>query len=290
MKRVVLFLATNLAVGLLLFFVTSLLGVNQWASSKGINYTMLMISSMIYGFAGAFISLAISRIVAKWSMGVRLVTPQDGGAYGRLASDVYALAERAGLKAMPEVGIYDSDEMNAFATGPSQKRSLVAVSTGLLAQMPPEEVRAVLAHEVAHIKNGDMVTMTLLQGVINSFAIFLARAIAWTVSNFVDSKISWLVYMLVNFVLQILFTLLGSFITMAFSRHREFKADAMAADLMGTPRPMIGALATLKRLYEPLDEPNGLVTAKIAGGSGIMQLLSSHPPLEKRIEALQNLR
>jgi len=287
MKRVVLFLATNLLVGVLLFAVTSALGLRGWVDSRGINYTMLMVSSILYGFAGAFISLGMSRVIAKWMMGIKLVSPTEYGPFGQVARDVQMLAEKAGLPAMPEVGVYESDELNAFATGPTQRRSLVAVSTGLLANMPPEEVRAVLAHEIAHIKNGDMVTMTLLQGVINSFAIFLARIIAWAASNVVDSKLSGIVYIVVNIALQFLFTFLGSFITMAFSRAREFRADAGAADLVGA-RPMAAALNTLKVRYEPLDAPNGLQTAKISGGSALFKLLSSHPPLEDRIAALQS--
>ena len=158
MKRIVLFLGTNLLIGTMLYIVTSALGLQGYFSSQGINYPTLILSSIIYGFAGAFISLAISRWVAKWTMRIQLVTPSSPGFEGQLARDVYELANRAGLPAMPEVGIYESEEMNAFATGPSQRRSLVAVSTGLLSQMPPNEVRAVLAHEIAHIKNGDMVT------------------------------------------------------------------------------------------------------------------------------------
>ncbi len=286
MKRVVLFLATNLMVGLLLFGVTSALGLNTFFTEKGINYQMLMLSSLVYGFGAAFISLGLSRIIAKWTMGIQLVTPQTPGAGGQIARDVYALAEKAGLKGMPEVGIYESPEMNAFATGPSQKRSLVAVSTGLLTQMPEDQVKAVLAHEIAHIKNGDMVTMTLLQGVINSFAIFLARIIAYFASLAVDSKLSGIVYIVVNIACQLLFTMLGSLITMAFSRHREFRADAMAGELLNRGS-MIGALQTLQQKFEPFDAPNGLATAKIADGKGMFKLWSSHPPIEARIEALR---
>ena len=288
MKRVVLFLATNLLVGLLLFGVTSALGLNNFFTEKGINYQMLMLSSLVYGFGAAFISLGLSRIIAKWTMGIKLVTPQTPGPGGQIARDVYALAEKAGLKGMPEVGIYESPEMNAFATGPSQKRSLVAVSTGLLTQMPEDQVKAVLAHEIAHIKNGDMVTMTLLQGVINSFAIFLARIIAYFASLAVDSKLSGIVYIVVNIACQILFTMLGSLITMAFSRSREFRADAMAGELLNKGS-MIGALQTLQQKFEPFDAPNGLATAKIADGKGMFRLWASHPPLEARIEALRKI-
>ena len=288
MKRIGLFVATNLLVGLLLFGVTSALGLRGWITEKGINYEVLMVSSVIYGFAGAFISLGLSRIVAKWMMKIQLVTPQSEGAFGQLARDVYELAEKAGLKGMPEVGFYASDEMNAFATGPTQKRSLVAVSTGLLTNMPHDQVRAVLAHEITHIKNGDMVTMTLLQGVINSFAIFLARIIGYAASMMVDSKISTLVYYVVNIGCQFLFTFLGMFITMAFSRKREFRADS-GAGLLVSRESMIGALQTLQLKYEKLDAPNGLATAKIADGRGRIPFLDSHPPLEKRIEALRQL-
>ena len=245
-----------------------------------------MVSSLIYGFAGAFISLGLSRIIAKWMMKIQLVTPQSEGAFGQLASDVYELAAKAGLKTMPEVGFYVSEELNAFATGPSQKRSLVAVSTGLLTNMPHDQVRAVLAHEITHITNGDMVTMTLLQGVINSFAIFLARIIGYAASMAVDSKISTLVYYAVNIACQLLFTFLGSFITMAFSRKREFRADSGAGALV-SKESMIGALETLHVKYQKLDAPNGLATAKIMDRKGMFALLSSHPPIEQRIEALR---
>lgn len=270
----------------MLYMVVSLFGLQGYLSHRGLNIPDLMIISLVYGFGGAFISLAMSRTIAKWMMKVQLVTPQTGGAFGQVASDVYALADAAGLKAMPEVGIYESQEMNAFATGPSQRKALVAVSTALLTQMPRDQVRAVLAHEISHIKNGDMVTMTLLQGVVNAFAIFLARIIAYVVSNFVDSKLAGIVYFLVAIVCQIVFTLLGSFVTMAFSRAREYRADAGAAELVGKSG-MIGALETLKVAFAPSDEPNGLQTAKIAGGSSIVKLLRSHPPVDQRIEALR---
>jgi heat shock protein HtpX len=288
MKRIVLFLATNLLIGTMLFFVTYIFGLQGYFTSKGINYPTLIASSLIWGFGGAFISLALSRTIAKWMMGIQLVTPQSGGAAGRIASEVYQLAEKANLRAMPQVGIYESPEMNAFATGPSQSKSLVAVSTGLLEQMPPDQVRAVLAHEIAHIKNGDMVTMTLLQGVVNSFAIFLARIIANAVAMAVDNRIATLVYIGVNFACQIAFTFLGSFITMAFSRQREFRADAGAGDLVGRSS-MIAALKTLQAKFEPFDQRQGFETAKIADRSSFWVLQSSHPPIEKRIEALQRI-
>jgi heat shock protein HtpX len=288
-KRIILFLLTNLLVGGALYAITSALGLQGYLGYRNSTYTGLIIGSVLYGFAGALISLALSRVMAKWMMGVQLVTPQSPSPYGQVASEVYELARRANLPAMPEVGVYESDEMNAFATGPSQRRSLVAVSTGLLAQMPPDEVRAVLAHEIAHIKNGDMVTQTLLQGVINSFAIFLARILANVASSFVDEKIGFLVYWIVNIVLQIVFTILGSLVTMWFSRHREFKADAYAAELVGA-RPMAGALTTLKERYVSLDAPNGLQTAKINGNRGFLALFSTHPPLEDRINALLKIR
>ncbi len=284
-KRIALFLMTNLLVGAVVFAIASVFGV-QYGNRGDLRY--LAIYAMVYGMAGSLISLALSRTMAKWMMGVKLVSPQDYGPGGQIAREVHMLAERAGLKAMPEVGIYDSPEANAFATGPSQSRSLVAVSTGLLQQMPPDQVRAVLAHEIAHIKNGDMVTMALLQGVMNAFAIFLARLIASVVTpRDSDGRQSPIFYMLIVFVLQMVFTLLASLVTMAFSRYREFRADAGAAELTGAA-PMVGALQTLGRIYQPYDEANGLQTAKIAGGGGFMAPFSSHPPLEKRIEALRS--
>lgn len=288
MKRVFLFLATNLLIGTLLVGVTSALGVRNWASEAGINYWMLMASSMIYGFAGSFISLALSRTIAKWINGVKLVTGNEYGPAGQVYRDVAELAERAGLPVCPEVGIYESDEINAFATGPSKSRALVAVSSSLLTSLPQDQIKAILAHEVSHIQNGDMVTMALLQGVINSFAIFLARILAYAASLAVDSRLSNLVYFAVNIVCQLLFTFLGSFITMAFSRKREFRADAGAANLVGAPS-MAEALKSLQRVYKPMDVNSGLQTAKIAGAKSWLQLLSSHPPIEDRIAALNTL-
>lgn len=284
MKRILLFLTTNLLVGALLFGITSALGLRYGSADP----RALAVMAMVYGMGGSLISLALSRTMAKWMMHIQLVSPQDPGPGGQIAREVYALAQRAGLKAMPEVGIYDSPEANAFATGPSQSRSLVAVSTGLLQQMPQDQVRAVLAHEIAHIKNGDMVTMALLQGVMNAFAIFLARIIASIVTpRDSEGRQSPFLYMMIVFALQTVFTLLASLVTMAFSRYREFRADAGAAELTGAA-PMVGALKTLGRIYEPYDEQNGLQTAKIAGGGGLMSLFASHPPLEKRIEALRS--
>lgn len=284
MKRILLFLTTNLLVGALLFGITSALGIRYGSSDA----KAIAIMAMVYGMGGSLISLALSRTMAKWMMHIQLVSPQDQGPGGQIAKEVHALAQKAGLKAMPEVGIYESPEANAFATGPSQNRSLVAVSTGLLQQMPHDQVRAVLAHEIAHIKNGDMVTMALLQGVMNAFAIFLARIVASIITpRDSEGRQSPFFYMMIVFVLQTVFTLLASLVTMAFSRYREFRADAGAAELTGAA-PMVGALQTLGRIYQPYDEPNGLQTAKIAGGGGFMALFHSHPPLEKRIEALRS--
>lgn len=286
MKRIALFLATNLMVMAMVAIVFSVFGLDGVFSQRGLNLTSLLVLSLVIGFGGSIVSLLMSRTMAKWMMKIELVTPQSGGGYGQIANDVYALARAANLKAMPEVGIYDSPEMNAFATGPSQSKSLVAVSTGLLAQMPRDQVQAVIAHEISHIKNGDMVTMTLIQGVVNTFAVFLARIVAYIASNFVDSRLAGLVYFLVSIVCQILFTILGSLITFAFSRAREYRADAGAAELVGKAG-MIGALQTLQHGFEPLDAPNGLQTAKIADGKSRFSLFDSHPPLEKRIAALQ---
>jgi len=270
----------------MLYMVVSVFGLQGYISNRGLNLPVLLIFSLVIGFGGAFISLALSRTIAKWMMQIQLVTPQSGGAFGQLAADVHALATAAGLKGMPEVGIYESPEINAFATGPSQSKSLVAVSTALMTSMPREQVQAVLAHEISHIKNGDMVTMTLIQGVVNTFAVFLARVVAHIVSTFVDSRIAGIVFFVVTIVSQIIFTILGSLVTAAFSRAREFRADAGAADLVGKAG-MIGALETLKLKYEPHDEPNGLQTAKIADGKSFLNIFNTHPPLEKRIEALR---
>ena len=286
-KRIFLFIVTNLAIVLMLTIVMSLLGVGDYRTGEGplgIDIGALAVFCFIWGMGGAFISLLMSRWIAKRATGVRLV---DGRTGNRDADWLYEtvgrLARQANLP-MPEVGIYDSPEVNAFATGPSRSRSLVAVSSGLMRSMRPEEVEGVLAHEVAHIGNGDMVTMTLLQGVINAFVMFFARVIASFLSRGDDRGGS---NFLVVIVLQIVLGILGSFVTAWFSRHREFRADHGGATLAGRER-MLAALRRLAANRELVDTRHeALATLKISGAKSWMALLSTHPPLEQRIAALE---
>lgn len=292
MKRVLLFLATNLAVMLVLSVVTSLLGVNKFLTANGLNLGMLLVFSAVIGFGGSFISLLMSKTMAKWSTGARVIESPSSSTEVWLLDTVARLAERAQLP-MPEVAIYDG-EPNAFATGASKNRSLVAVSTGLLQSMTREEAEAVLAHEVAHIANGDMVTLTLIQGVVNTFVIFLSRVVGYLVDSFLrrndqESSGPGIGYMVTSFVCEIVFGILASIIVAWFSRRREFRADAGAAQLMRSPLPMQNALRRLGSLHtEPL--PQNMAASGIAGGQGWMALFSTHPPLEERIAALDQTR
>ena len=292
MKRILLFLATNLAIMITLSIVLSLLGIGGYRlPGGGLDYSALMVFCLVWGMGGAFISLALSRFIAKRAMGVQLVDGRTGREeLDWLHGTVRQLTERAGLP-MPEVGIYDSPEVNAFATGPSRNRSLVAVSSGLLRGMRREEVEGVLAHEVSHIANGDMVTMTLIQGVVNAFVMFFARIIANIARNAVDEKVSYLVGFVTTIVLDIAFGILGMMIVSWFSRAREFRADAGAGTLAGKGK-MIAALQRLQQNTQMVDNSQpSLATMKIAGSrSGMLALLSTHPPLEARIAALQNVR
>ena len=279
-KRVVLFLITNIAIVATLSIILAVIGVRPGGGLES-----LAIFSFVWGMGGAFISLQLSRWMAKRATGLQLVD----GRTGRAELDaIYATVQRLTRQAtlpMPEVGVYDSPEVNAFATGPSKSRSLVAVSTGLMRSMRPNEIEGVLAHEVAHIANGDMVTMTLLQGVINAFVIFFARVIASVMSRS-DERPSYLVI----FALEIGLGILGSLVTAWFSRMREFRADAGAAHLSGREN-MIGALRRLMANREMVDTSHqALATMKINGQRGWMLFFSPHPPLEQRIAALENAR
>ena len=289
MKRIFLFLLTNFAIMVTLMIVLSLLGVTGYITADGLNYSALMVFSLVWGFGGAFISLAMSRWMAKMAMGVQLVDGRSGHAeLDWLYQTVEQLTRKAGLP-MPEVGIYESPEVNAFATGPSKKRSLVAVSSGLLRSMRREEVEAVLAHEVSHIKNGDMVTLTLIQGVVNAFSIFFSRIIANIIRQMVDERISHLVFFVATIVFDIVFAILGSMVVAWFSRAREFRADAGAADLSSRGN-MIAALQRLQSNQALVDDRQPQLAAfKISGGklSGLNRLRATHPPLEARIAALQ---
>lgn len=292
MKRVLLFLATNLAVMLVLSFTASLLGVNRFLTANGLNLGMLLAFAALMGFGGSFISLLMSRMIAKWSTGAQVITHPGNSTELWLVQTVQKLTQRAGLP-MPEVAIYEG-EPNAFATGASKNSSLVAVSTGLLQSMSHDEVEAVLAHEVAHIANGDMVTLTLIQGVVNTFVIFLARVVGYFVDSMLrkndeESSGPGIGYMITVVVCEIVFGILASIIVAAFSRHREFRADAGAARLMGTASPMVAALRRLGGLA-PDGLPQNMQAMGIAGGKSWLSLFSSHPPIEQRIAALQGQR
>ncbi|MCK6405664.1 MAG: protease HtpX [Rhodocyclaceae bacterium] len=289
MKRVILFLATNLAVMLVLGITASLLGVNKFLTANGLNLGALLVFAALMGFGGAFISLFMSKAMAKWSTGAHVITSPSNSTEFWLVQTVERLAQRAGI-AMPEVAIYEG-EPNAFATGATKNSSLVAVSTGLLQSMSKEEVEAVLAHEVAHVANGDMVTLTLIQGVVNTFVVFLSRVVGYLVDSFLrrgeESSGPGIGYMVTTIVCDIVFGVLASIIVAYFSRQREFRADAGAAQLVGNPQPMVNALRRLGGLHtEPL--PQNMASSGIAGGPAWMSLFASHPPIEERIAALQS--
>jgi heat shock protein HtpX len=287
MKRVVLFLGTNLAVLLLLSVVIRLLGLDRWLTAEGIDYRGLLAFSAVLGVGGSFISLALSKTIAKWSTGARVIQGNEGATEQWLVQAVRRLAERAGI-GMPEVAVYEGAP-NAFATGAFRNASLVAVSTGLLQSMSREEVEAVLGHEVGHVANGDMVTLTLVQGVVNTFVIFLSRVVGYFVDRAVFRTQRGIGpgFFITVIVCQIVFGILASVIVAWFSRQREFRADAASAALMGSPQPMMHALARLGGL-----EPGALPEAMKAAGitnrrSGFAALFSTHPPVEERIAALQ---
>lgn len=286
MKRIVLFVITNLAILLVLGLVTSLLGVDRFLAGTGLNASMLLAFAAVVGFGGAIFSLLISKRIAKWSTGAQVIVVPQTEEEAWLLSTVKSLAERAGI-GMPEVAIY-AGEPNAFATGAFRDSSLVAVSTGLLRAMRREEVEAVLGHEVAHIANGDMVTMTLLQGVLNTFVIFASRALGFVIDMALrreDDDGPGIGYYVIRFVLELVFGLLASLIVAWFSRQREFHADRGAADLLGQPHSMVGALARLSQL-EAGELPSNMAAMGIHGGLG--RLFATHPPIEERIAALQS--
>lgn len=296
-KRISLFIIINLLVVITLSTLLSLLGVRPYLTAYGIDYQSLAVFCLIWGFSGAFISLALSRVMAKWMMGVRIIDPHTADpAKQSLVQAVHTLARSAGLSAMPEVGVYESPEVNAFATGPTKNRSLVAVSSGLLARLRRDEIDGVLGHEVAHIANGDMVTMTLLQGVINAFVMFLARAISYAISQVLRSRdeeesASPLASYAITWILEIVFMILGSIVIAWFSRWREFRADRGGADLAGRQK-MIGALDALRRTSELVDksaQPAAQLLKINGRPSALLRLFASHPPLETRIERLQAL-
>ncbi len=288
MKRIILFVLTNLAVVLVLGLVASLLGVNRFLTSNGLNLGALLGYALIMGFGGAIISLLISKPVAKWSSGVQVIAQPSNADEKWLVDTVQKLADKSGI-GMPEVGIFEGDP-NAFATGAFKNSALVAVSTGLLQNMTHEEIEAVLAHEVAHIANGDMVTMTLIQGVMNTFVVFLSRVVGYAVDSFLrkndeENTGPGMGYWITTIVLDIVLGFAAAIVVAWFSRQREFRADAGAAELMGRKQPMVNALARLGGLHTA-ELPKSVAAMGIAGGIG--QLFSTHPPIEDRIAALQN--
>ena len=288
MKRILLFVLTNLAVVVVLGIVANLLGVNRYLTANGLNLGALLGFALIMGFGGAFISLLISKPVAKWSAGVHIITGQEGADERWIVDTVRGFADKAGI-GMPEVGIFEG-EPNAFATGAFKNNALVAVSTGLLQGMTREEVEAVIGHEVAHVANGDMVTMALIQGVMNTFVVFLSRVIGYAVDSFLrrgDDRSSGpgIGYWITTIVLDIVLGFAAAIIVAWFSRQREFRADSGAARLLGRKQPMINALARLGGMV-PGQLPQGLKAMGITSGVG--KLFSTHPPIEERIAALQN--
>jgi heat shock protein HtpX len=299
-KRILLFLAVNILVMFTITFLLNLFHVQPFLQAHGLDYKSLMIFCLVWGMGGAFISLSLSRKMAKWMMGVRVIDPNTHDPeLQRLLTTVYELCRSAHLSHMPEVVIYESPEINAFATGPTQKRSLVAVSSGLLRRMSQKELEGVIAHEISHITNGDMVTMTLLQGVINAFVMFLARVLAYIFSGLGQqnqrrsSSGSYFSYMMFVYLFEFVFMILGTLIIAAFSRFREFRADRGGAYLAGREQ-MIAALEALKRsqqIHDPAHEKPSFQSMKISTKRqhGLLALFASHPPLDLRIERLKEL-
>jgi heat shock protein HtpX len=289
MKRIVLFLITNIAVMIVLSITLSVLGVNQFLTQNGLDFGMLLVFSAVVGFVGSFFSLLISKPMAKWSTGAQVIDGSEGTTQFWLVQTVKTLAERANI-GMPEVAVFEG-EPNAFATGAFKNSSLVAVSTGLIQTMSREEVEAVIGHEISHIANGDMVTLTLIQGVVNTFVVFLARVVGYFVDKvvFKTERGVGVGYYITVVVCEIVFGVLASMIVAWFSRQREFRADAGSAGLLGTPSPMVAALARLGGLPAG-DLPQSFKAHGITDKTGFMALFSTHPPIEERIAALQARR
>ena len=286
MKRIILFVLTNVLVVTVLGIVASLLGVNRYLTANGLNLGALLGFALVMGFGGAIISLLISKPMAKWSSGVRVIEQPQNMDEAWIVETVRKLADKAGI-GMPQVGIFEGDP-NAFATGAFRNSALVAVSTGLLQGMTREEIEAVIGHEIAHVANGDMVTMTLIQGVMNTFVVFLSRVIGYAVDSFLrrgDDRSSGpgIGYMITTVVLDIVLGFAAAIVVAWFSRQREFRADAGSAHLLGRRQPMINALARLGGMH-PAELPKSIAAMGIAGGIG--QLFSTHPPIEERIAAL----
>lgn len=296
-KRIFLFLAVNVLVIAAVSILTSVLGIGNYMTSAGLNYGSLLIFCLIWGMVGSLVSLMLSKVMAKWMMGVKIITVD--GPHKDLVTTVHRLATRAGLTKMPEVGIYQGEEVNAFATGPSKNNSLVAVSSGLINRMNDSEVEGVLAHEVAHIANGDMITMALVQGVVNAFVMFFSRIVAFMIDQVMrgdkeeSNGLSPIVHMFLVMALDIIFGILASPVVAWFSRYREFRADKGGAELAGKEK-MIMALESLKRAYPQLVEVRSesntqYRSMQISSKKSRLALFSSHPPLEDRIRALRGL-
>ncbi|SEP80815.1 Heat shock protein. Metallo peptidase. MEROPS family M48B [Virgibacillus subterraneus] len=300
-KRILLFIITNILVLTTIVIAWSLITTYTGISGSfenssgylGIDYASLMVFSLLVGFIGSFFSLAISRWIAKKMMKVKVLDPngQLSAAERAVVEKVHRLSRAAGLVHMPEVGIYQSGEVNAFATGPTKKRSLVAVSAGLLNNLDDKAVEGVIAHEVAHVSNGDMVTMTLLQGIVNTFVVFFSRIAAIIASRFVREEMQFVVRFAAIIIFQILFSILGSIVVSAYSRHREYHADRGGADLAGRDK-MAHALRSLKNnvgraSVNDRTDDSAVQTMKINGKSGLISLFSSHPDIDERIKRLE---
>jgi heat shock protein HtpX len=286
MKRIFLLLATNIAVMLVLSVVVSVLGLDRWLMAEGIDYASLLAFSAVFGFGGAFISLLMSKTIAKWSVGAQVIDGSEGTTQYWLVQTVQRLAKSAGIS-MPEVAVYEGPA-NAFATGAFRDAALVAVSSGLLESMSREEIEAVLGHEITHVSNGDMVTLTLIQGVLNTFVFFLSRVVGFIVDKtvFRTERGVGPGFYITMIVSQIVFGILASMIVAWFSRRREFRADAGSAGLLGSPQPMIAALTRLGGLQTG-GLPDSVKAFGIDSRSGLFQLFATHPPIEERIAALQ---
>lgn len=292
-KRILLFFVTNILIIATLSLVMSLLGVKPYIEAKGINYQSLILFCLFWGMGGAFLSLAASRLMAKWMMGVSVVDPNTTDPELRkLVQKVHYFSQNAGIEKMPEVGYYESEDLNAFATGPTKNRALVAVSTGLLGAMDENELDGVLAHEVAHIANGDMVTMTLVQGIVNAFVMFLARVIGFFASQFVSDDKREIVQFGVVIACELGLGILGMIVVSFFSRQREYRADRDGASLSSKAK-MIAALERLKLNQqgpEVVDQP-AIASLKISGrAGGFLRLLSTHPELDDRIRSLKGVQ
>lgn len=300
LKRIFLFVLTNIFVVFTITFVLNILGITKYLYTYGINIETLAIFCLIWGMGGALISLAMSKFTAKLFMGVKLIQRGDPH-FSEIYEIVENLSKRAGLPKMPEVGIYESPEINAFATGPSKRNALVAVSTGLLKRMDREQIEGVIGHEISHIANGDMVTMTLIQGVINAFVMFIARILAFAINAFISRDRDeeggfvnpFLTYLLIQ-IFEVVFSFLGLIVVAFFSRLREFKADEGGAKLAGKQK-MIEALKELQNVYEYnvkfASENEAINTLKISGKKGgLLSLFATHPPLEERIKRLESMQ